>query len=265
MSRTLSIFHTPLPGEILSPFFPQPFRSALVSMYDGEPQLGSDGERHSLDGTAVGPEQGTWLYDLCRKAKPKKTLEIGLAYGFSTVYFLAAIRENGAGHHTAVDPFQNGRWHGIGGRQPQNLGMSDSFCLIEEKSVAALVHFANRAEKFEMIFIDGNHRFDDALVDFTLSAELCPMGGYIILDDMWMPSIRRAVSFIRSNRKDFEELKTPTRNVAAFRRVGEDTRAWNHYANFFFDSAASRLVMLNAIRRLTPAFVRRAAKAIVRS
>jgi hypothetical protein len=114
-----------------------------------------------------------------------------------------------------------------------------------------------------MIFIDGNHRFDDALVDFTLSAELCPMGGYIILDDMWMPSIRRAVSFIRSNRKDFEELKTPTRNVAAFRRVGEDTRAWNHYANFFFDSAASRLVMLNAIRRLTPAFVRRAAKAIV--
>ena len=35
--------------EILSPL-PQPFRSALLSMYNREPQLGADGERHNLDG-----------------------------------------------------------------------------------------------------------------------------------------------------------------------------------------------------------------------
>ena len=224
--------HRPSPDEILSPL-PQPFRSALISMYNGDQQLGSDGERHSVEytKTKIAPEQGVWLYDLCREAKPKTTLEIGLAYGYSTVYFLAAIRENGVGHHTAVDPFQSA-WHGIGLCQPRSLGMSDSFRFIEEKSVSALVHFTDRRETFEMIFIDGNHRFDDAFVDFTLSAELCPMAGCIILDDMWMPSIRRAVTFIRSNRKDFEELKTPVSNIAAFRRIGEDTRPWDHYVEF---------------------------------
>jgi predicted O-methyltransferase YrrM len=222
--------HHPFPDEILPPLFPQPFRSALLSMYNGELQLGTNDGRHSLDGkTAIGPEQGMWLYDLCRKAKPKTTLEIGLAYGYSTVYFLAAVRENGVGYHSAIDPFQNSSWHGIGRRQPQNLGMSDSFRFIEEKSVSALVHFADRGETFEVIFIDGNHRFDDVILDFTLSADLCPMGGCIILDDMWMPSIRRAVTFIRSNRKDFEELKIPVSNIAAFRRIGKDMRAWNHY------------------------------------
>jgi predicted O-methyltransferase YrrM len=196
----------PSADEILSPL-PEPFRSALISMYAGEPQLGSDGERHNLDGKVrISREQGIWLYNLCRDAKPKTTLEIGLAYGYSTVYFLAAIRDNGAGYHTAVDPYQS-HWHGIGWLQPRSLGMGDSFRFIEEKSVSALVHFADRGEMFEVIFIDGNHRFDDALVDFTLSAELCPMGGCIILDDMWMPSIRRAVAFIRSNRNDFEEIK----------------------------------------------------------
>jgi predicted O-methyltransferase YrrM len=212
---------------------PPRFRSVLLSMYNGEQQLGSDGERYSLSGLArISPEQGMWLYSLCRETKPKTTLEIGLAYGFSTMYFLAAIHENGVGHHTAVDPFQS-RYHGIGSRQSRTLDMGDSFLLIEEKSVAALVHLAERREMFEVIFIDGNHHFDNVLVDFTLSAELCPMGGCIILDDMWMPSIRMAVAFIRSNRMDFEELQTPVRNIAAFRRIGEDVRNWRHYVGFF--------------------------------
>lgn len=249
----------PSPAEALSSL-PQRFRSALLSMYNGDPQLGSDGEEHGLDGKVlISREQGMWLYNLCREGKPKATLEIGLAYGSSTVYFLAAIHENGGGCHTAVDPFQS-YWHGIGGLQPQRLSMSDSFRIAEEKSATALVHFADRGEKFEVIFIDGNHRFDDALVDFTLSAELCPRGGCIILDDMWMPSIRRAVAFIRSNRNDFEEITTPVSNIAAFRRIGEDSREWHHYVEFFdpYD-------MRRVIRRLTLAFFPRGAKTSVRS
>jgi len=254
MQRTV---HRAAPDEILSRL-PQPFRSALLSMYNGEPQLGADGQRHGLDEiTRISPEQGMWLYSLCRGAKPKATLEIGLAYGFSTVFFLAAIRENGIGHHTAVDPLQC-NWNGIGCHQSRSLDMSDSFRFIEEKSVAALVHLADRGESFEVIFIDGNHRFDDVVVDFTLSAELCPMGGCIVLDDMWMPSIRMAVAFIRSNRKDFEEIRTSLSNIAAFRRISQDAREWRHYVKFEDTDKGT------AIRRLAPAFLRRRAKAAVR-
>jgi predicted O-methyltransferase YrrM len=251
--------YRPSSDQILSPL-PGPFRSALLSMYNGEPQLGSDGERHNLDAKVhISGEQGMWLHNLCRETKAKTTLEIGLAYGYSTVYFLASIHENGFGHHTAVDPIQTTFWHGIGLCQPRSLGMSDSFGFIEEQSVPALVHFADRGKTFEVIFIDGNHRFDDVLVDFTLASELCSMEGCIVLDDMWMPSICRAVAFIRSNRKDFEELKTPVANIAAFRRIGEDARQWNHYVEFCDPHDMPR-----TIQRLTPASLRRGAKAIAR-
>ena len=85
---------------------------------------------------------------------------------------------------------------------------------------------------FEFIFFDGNHRFDDALVDFTLSAEVCPLDGYVVLDDMWMPSIQRTASFIRRNREDFVEATTPIANFAAFERTYKDTPAWDQHIDF---------------------------------
>lgn len=241
------VVHQPATDQALAPL-PEVFRTTLLSMYKGEPQLGSDGELHTLEPTTlISQEQGMWLFDHFREMKPKATLEIGLAYGFSTAYFLAAISENGVGRHTAIDPFQRYA-HGIGLLHTKTLGMSDRFRLIEEKSVPALVHFADRGEMFDVIFVDGSHRFDDVLMDFTLSAELCPTGGSVILDDMWMPSVRRAVAFIRSNRRDFEEIKTPVANIAAFRRIGDDKRDWHHggYVEFFESVEA-----MNAIKRFT--------------
>src|ERR1700730_15866182 len=91
---------------LLAPLDPH-FRSALLSMYRGESQLGADGQMHPIDQTTkICPSQGMWIYDLCLSVKPKSTLEIGMAYGYSTLYFLAAITRNQAGHHTAIDPFQ---------------------------------------------------------------------------------------------------------------------------------------------------------------
>jgi len=243
------------PDEILSPL-PDAFRSELLSMYASEPQIGSDGKTHTMHPTTrISREQGMWIYSLCRAMKPKTTLEIGMAYGFSSIYFLAAIHDNGAGFHTAVDPFQDSDWHGVGSRKPERLGMSDHFRLIRELSVAALAHRADAGEMFDVIFVDGNHRFDDVLVDFTLSAELCPMGGCIVLDDMWMPSIRRVAAFIRMNRADFEEVATPVGNIAAFRRVGDDARKWNHYVEFS-DTHTLQHKILRAVRSSTPSFIR---------
>lgn len=58
------------------------------------------------------------------------------------------------------------------------------------------------------------------------------MGGYIVLDDMWMPSIRKVVSFVRRNRSDLSEVATPVLNLAAFQKVAEDIRNWDHFKDF---------------------------------
>jgi len=249
-------------SEVLAPI-PEPFRSALISTYAGEPQLGSDDAKHPVDGiTKIGSRQGLWLYNLCCEKKPARILEIGLGFGYSTVYFLAAIRENGFGQLTAIDPFQH-QWHGIGARRAELLGMAESFRLIEKRSAAALVELAGAGDAFDVIFIDGDHHFDAALLDFTLSAELSPPGGYVVFDDLWMPSVRRVASFVRANRKDFKEISNNVGNIAAFRRCGCDSRDWEHFEEFggpgapLVQLANSSVGLLRRIARLLRARRRR--------
>jgi predicted O-methyltransferase YrrM len=209
------------------------FRQRLKSMYSGESQQGNYGQVEIDKISRISEPQGMWIYETCRRLQPKRSLEIGLAYGFSTIYILAAIDQAGAGHHIALDPYQNGAWHGVGALQAKHLGMESSFQLLEEFSVTALARLAAQKEEFDFIYIDGNHRFDDVIVDFTLSAEVCPIGGNIILDDMWLPSIQTLASWIRSNRKDFREISTPIQNIAHFERIGSDSRNWDHFLQFW--------------------------------
>jgi predicted O-methyltransferase YrrM len=213
------------------------FRSALLSMYRGEPQLGTDGKRHSVDGvTRISPTQGMYLYELCLLVKPRSILEIGMAYGYSTIYFLASIAKNQFGRHVAIDPYQNSYWKGIGLAHAQTLASvtakNSTFQLFEDRSDRVVTDLARSRSFFDLIFIDGNHRFDDVLVDFYLYAQLCNVGGYMIFDDMWMNSVRTVVSFVRTNRIDFVEVPTAESNICVFKKVGQDSRNWDDFHNF---------------------------------
>lgn len=222
-------------GDVLDVLEPR-FHTRLRSMYRGEPQLGIDANSHPIDMTRISRTQGMWLYELCVSVKPTATLEIGMAYGFSTLYFLAAAARNLGGHHTAIDPFQRSRWQGIGLAHAQALtsekGSSFGFHFIEERSDRAATDLARSDSTFEVIFIDGNHRFDDVLVDFYLYAPLCAEGGYMIFDDMWLFSIQTVVAFVRTNRADFVEVATDQANICVFKKIGPDPREWRHFRQF---------------------------------
>ena len=84
-----------------------PYRAALSSMYAGEPQRGANGCLRDIDDTTrIAVAEGMTLFSLCVADRVTSTLEVGLAYGFSTVYLLAALERMGGGTHTAIDPFQ---------------------------------------------------------------------------------------------------------------------------------------------------------------
>jgi predicted O-methyltransferase YrrM len=222
--------------ELLTALDPR-FSSRLLSMYRGEPQRGNDGQFYPIDqNTRISVSQGMWLYEFCVSVKPKTILEIGMAYGFSTIFFLAAIAKNQVGHHTSVDPFQSSQWHGIGLAHAQVLARTkdsnSAFVLLEDRSDRVVADLARSDSLFDVIFIDGNHRFDDVIVDFYLYAPLTAIGGYIILDDMWMSSIQTVVAFVRANRKDFVEVPTEISNICVFRKVSEDTREWTDFKAF---------------------------------
>jgi cephalosporin hydroxylase len=203
-------------------------------MYRAEPQLGADGKMYPIDAlTRIDPGQGMLIYQLVRDTKPDNTLEIGLGYGFSTVYFLAAIRANGKGHHVAVDPYQINPWNGVGLTREKILGMEPgTFEFCSETSIQGLARFAREKRRFGTILIDGDHKFDYTLVDFSLASFVCETGGHIILDDMWMPAIQRVASFIRRNLPNFTEIPTPIRNIALFRMTSGEQRQWDYFVPF---------------------------------
>jgi predicted O-methyltransferase YrrM len=202
-------------------------------MYASEPQVGTDGELHAIDTvTRIPYEEGLYLKQTHQAIRPTLSVEVGLAYGFSTVYILSAMKEGDYGHHIAIDPNQTKSWHGVGVQKAVELGMEGRFELMEEDSANALLRLEKEKRKAQFIFIDGGHRFDNVIVDFLFADRICDPGGWIIFDDLWMPSVQKVCAYVESNRTEYEPCPCPIGSVIAFRKVGKDCRDWRHYVDF---------------------------------
>jgi predicted O-methyltransferase YrrM len=178
--------------------------------------------------TAVPVEAALALHTFVKQCGCKRTMEVGLAFGASAAYTIAATLSR----HVAIDCAQSTYWQNLGIKNLDKLGFGSHLELLEMPSHAALPQLAAQGRRFDFIFIDGNHRFDDVLVDFILSDRLIEKEGYIVLDDMWMPSIRHVASFIRANRTDYVEAPSPHPSFATFHKIGEDQRQWTHFVEF---------------------------------
>jgi hypothetical protein len=94
---------------------------------------------------------------------------------------------------------------------------------IENFSIHALSNLIRKRAKFNFIFIDGNHRFDDVIVDFYLSDQILQPGGLVVFDDMWLNSVRTATNFILNNRS-YEVVPQPFENMLVLRKTRYDNR-----------------------------------------
>jgi hypothetical protein len=52
---------------------------------------------------------------------------------------------------------------------------------------------------FDLGFVDGDHRFEGVFLDLYYMTRLVRPGGVVVVDDMWMPSVRVAVSYAERN------------------------------------------------------------------
>jgi predicted O-methyltransferase YrrM len=205
-------------------------RNVLHDMYGSKALFGTESpEPIPLDGiTQISAQQGAAIHDFIRSHSIKKSLEIGFACGFSTVWILDALQSQ---PHIAIDPFEKTSWRGIGLAQVKRLGFECNFRWIEDYSIHALSDMIRQKESFDFIYIDGNHKFDDVLVDFYLSDQVLKCGGYIALDDMWMRSVRAVISFIQSNRA-YVPIPQPSQNMMVLQKQQNDNRDWTHFNPF---------------------------------
>jgi predicted O-methyltransferase YrrM len=160
--------------------------------------------------SSVTLEAGHLLYDLVRALKPARTLETGMAYGISTLFICQAHRDNGGGSHTAVDPFQKERFKGVGLANIERANLKDVLRFYQAPSEEVLPQLYAQHEEFDFAFIDGNHRFDYVLVDFFYIDKVLKMGGHVCFDDLWIPAVRKVVSFVLKN-KPYKLVGSPLR------------------------------------------------------
>jgi len=124
-----------------------------------------------------------------------RTLEVGCAYGVSSLYICEAISKQPNPHHTIIDPGQFTDWHGVGVRNLREAGF-DCWELIQEPSELALPALWKSGLKVQFALIDGWHTLDQVLLDFFYVDRLLEDGGIVAFDDVGMASITRVVRYV---------------------------------------------------------------------
>jgi predicted O-methyltransferase YrrM len=198
----------------------------------------SDGTSHDLFPVAISAEEGESLRNWVIREGATYTIEVGLGYGISTLYICDGLLStaNAAVHHVAIDPNQSTRFADCGLQFLEDAGIRNIVEHHSEESQIVLPRLLSDARQFDLAFVDGNHRFDGALVDLVLLRRLVRPGGTVFVDDFQLPSVSRAVSFCVTNLGwTFEELATSEeRHHWAVLRTDThaDTRAFDHFVEF---------------------------------
>jgi predicted O-methyltransferase YrrM len=171
------------------------FPNALLrEIFESRKVIDSQGNRLPLrDG--VSPDEGDLLHSLITKYGVTRSLEIGCAFGISTLFICDALSRQEAPRHTIIDPCQFSDGHGVGVANLRRAGF-DFFELIELPSELALPSLLGQEKRFQFALIDGWHTFDHTLLDFFYVNRLLEDGGIVVIDDVEMPAIRKAVRYM---------------------------------------------------------------------
>ncbi len=170
----------------------------IERIYETAQVTGRNGEVHTLT-SAIDRREGDFLFSTIHNDHSiVKTLEVGCAYGLSSLCICTATRGRAGASHTIIDPFETTYWDGAGIRNLEEARI-DFFDLIEDKSEVGLPRMLPDMEcQFDFIFVDGFHTFDYTLVDCFYATRLLRIGGYLVIDDVSFPSVRRVVDFLKN-------------------------------------------------------------------
>ncbi|MBI1272763.1 MAG: hypothetical protein GC131_01580 [Alphaproteobacteria bacterium] len=224
-----------------SPVLAPEAASCLCALYSQAEQKGHDGSTYRMDATTrITPGQGIAMAELIAQHKPARCLEIGFAYGFSTLFMLGALlKAKPDARLTSMDPWELTAWHGIGLRKVEEAGAKSMHVWMEEFSHFGLPQLLKARERFDFIYIDGDHRFDAIMLDFFYAEKLLGKNGILVFDDYWMPSTKTAISFIDKNYA-LQRRETACANIVVYQKTAEDERGWWHFEPFAVDQNKGR-------------------------
>lgn len=140
---------------------------------------------------------GELLARTIERLRPTNTLEVGMAFGLSTLYICEALsRLPGPCRHIAIDPFQHSDWYGVGLSNVRRAGFDRFLEFHDEGSEYVLPRLARDRHLLDFALIDGLHRFDQALVEFYYIDRMLRVGGVVVFDDANSAAVNKVVRHV---------------------------------------------------------------------
>ena len=159
-----------------------------------------------LDVTAnISQDNSVALENFVLRNRPQLAVEIGMAYGVSTLSILAGLHQNKKGKLISIDPYINwptGRLVAL--NQIEKSGVSSLHDHIHECSYSALPKLLHQGIQPDLIYIDGNHNFDYVFTDFFFADKILAPGGVVAFNDAGWRSVHKVIRFMARYRKYHE-------------------------------------------------------------
>ena len=226
------------------------FCPELVELCSTRRVVGRSGRVCEVQGALSTVNNLITLRNLYLHLRPQRSLEVGLCYGASALLFTGSYRESGnpaTGQHIALDPFQFTVWDDAGLLQIERAGLASFFDFRSEYSGLELPRLLAAGSRFDMIYVDGSHLFEDVFMDAYYACRLLTPGGVVAFDDCSDPHVAKVIRFLQKNcteglgEIDLEPYRVGIGRshryrlarwlgqiqMRAFRCIGKVERVWN--------------------------------------
>ncbi|GIV33729.1 MAG: hypothetical protein KatS3mg031_1264 [Chitinophagales bacterium] len=180
-------------------------------------------------------EEGLKLQELITQYQVATSLEIGTAYGISSIFICEAISRQAGAHHITIDPFQESFFKNNGLYNIRQAGYGNLLEAYNDYSYFVLPDLLRKKTVVDFIFIDGYHTFDYAFVDFFFSDLLLKPGGLLVIDDTDWPAVKKVCEYIVTNRA-YKLIYPSPRNIGS--------PSWKHHIVISLFSKAGRAHLL---------------------
>jgi predicted O-methyltransferase YrrM len=148
--------------------------AALQCLFDGHSLTGCDGKPVEIRG-AITPEFANALTRVVRQHNPQIVIEIGMAFGASTLAILRGLGPEA--RLISIDPFQGSDFRRAGKLIVESTDRAHQHVLVEEPDFLALPSMLHQGELIDFAYIDGMHTFDYVALDAFYIDKLLGIGG----------------------------------------------------------------------------------------
>lgn len=178
-----------------------------------------------------------------------RLIEIGLAYGISSLYICDAVADRTDLIYHIIDPHQQHHWQGLGLHHLREAGYGERITFHETYAECYLPQLWQSGFRCDFALIDGRHTFDQTLIDFFWINRLLTVNGIVIFDDIQLPAVQRATAYVATY-PCYERLPLPSAvsnsttarvrrlngiaeaRIVGFRKVSKDERTHDWYVDF---------------------------------